>query len=175
MSIQSINPATGEVLETFELFNPTQIDEALAAAHTAFQSWRETDFAERSALFQRLVVYLRANKAELGMRASREMGKPLVESEGEVEKCAWNCEYYAQNAERFLADERIATNATDSYVSYLPLGVVLALMPWNYPFWQVFRFAAPALMAGNTAALKHASNVARCTLEICRIFRKHGF
>ncbi len=175
MSIQSINPATGEVLETFELFNPTQIDEALAAAHTAFQSWRETDFAERSALFQRLVVYLRAHKAELGLRASLEMGKPLVESEAEVEKCAWNCEYYAQNAERFLADERIATNATDSYVSYLPLGVVLALMPWNYPFWQVFRFAAPALMAGNTAVLKHASNVSRCALEIERIFRECGF
>ena len=175
MSIQSINPATGEVLETFELFSPTQIDEALGAAHSAFQSWRETDFAERSALFQRLAAYLRAHKTELGRIASLEMGKPLSEGEAEAEKCAWNCDYYAENAERFLADEKIATNATDSYVSYQPLGVVLALMPWNYPFWQVFRFAAPALMAGNTAVLKHASNVSRCALEIEHIFRECGF
>lgn len=175
MSIQSINPATGEVLETFEPFNPAQIDEALGAAHSAFQSWRATDFAERSALFRRLAAYLRAHKTELGRTASLEMGKPLAESEAEVEKCAWNCEYYAENAERFLADEKIATDATESYVSYLPLGVVLALMPWNYPYWQVLRFAAPALMAGNTAVLKHASNVSRCALEIERIFRECGF
>lgn len=175
MSIQSINPATGEVLETFELFSPGQIDEALTTAHSAFHSWRQTDFAERSTLFRRLAAYLRTHKTALGRLASLEMGKPLSESEAEAEKCAWNCEYYAQNAERFLADERIATNATDSYVSYLPLGVVLALMPWNYPFWQVFRFAAPALMAGNTAVLKHASNVSRCALEIERIFRECGF
>ncbi len=175
MSIQSINPATGEILETFELFSPAQIDEALAAAHTAFQAWRETNFAERSALFRRLAVYLRAHKTELGHLASLEMGKPIAEGEAEAEKCAWNCEYYAENAERFLADETISTNATDSYVSYLPLGVVLALMPWNYPFWQVFRFAAPALMAGNTAVLKHASNVSRCALEMERIFRECGF
>ncbi len=175
MSMQSINPATGEVIETFELFSPAQIDEALGAARRAFHSWRETDFAERSALFQRLAAYLRAHKTALGRIASLEMGKPLPESEAEVEKCAWNCEYYAQNAERFLADEKIATDATDSYVSYQPLGVVLALMPWNYPFWQVFRFAAPAIMAGNTAVLKHASNVSRCALEIERIFRECEF
>lgn len=175
MSIQSVNPATGEILETFELFSPAQIDDALNAAHAAFQSWRETGFAERSTLFRRVATYLRAHKTELGRTASLEMGKPLSESEAEVEKCAWNCEYYAENAERFLADEKIATNATESYVSYLPLGVVLALMPWNYPYWQVFRFAAPALMAGNTAILKHASNVSRCALEIERIFRECGF
>lgn len=175
MSIQSINPATGEVLETFELFSSTQIDEALDAAHRAFKSWRETSFAERSALFLRLAAYLRAHKTELGRLASLEMGKPITESEAEVEKCAWNCEYYAEHAERFLADEKIATSGTDSYVSYLPLGVVLALMPWNYPYWQVLRFAAPALMAGNTAVLKHASNVSRCALEIERIFRECGF
>lgn len=175
MSIQSINPASGEILETFELFSPAQIDEALTASHTAFQSWRETSFAERSALFRRLAAYLRTHKTELGRLASLEMGKPLSESEAEAEKCAWNCDYYAENAEHFLADEKIATNASESYVSYLPLGVVLALMPWNYPFWQVFRFAAPALMAGNTAVLKHASNVSRCALEIERIFRECGF
>src|SRR5947209_238301 len=110
MSIQSINPATGEVLETFELFSPTQIDEALSAAHSAFQSWRETDFNERRALFQRLAAYLRAHKTQLGRVASLEMGKPLSEAEAEVEKCAWNCEYYAENVERFLGDEKIATN-----------------------------------------------------------------
>ncbi len=175
MSIQSVNPATGEVLETFELFSPAQIDDALSAAHTAFRSWRETSFSERGVLFRRLAAYLRAHKTELGRTASLEMGKPMTESEAEVEKCAWNCEYYAEHAERFLADEKIATNATESYVSYLPLGVVLALMPWNYPYWQVFRFAAPALMAGNTAVLKHASNVSRCALEIERVFRECGF
>ena len=175
MTIQSINPATGEVLETFDLFSPTQIDEALASAHSAFKSWRETDFTERSALFRRLAAYLRTHKTELGRLASLEMGKPITEGEAEAEKCAWNCEYYAENAEHFLADEKIATNATGTYVSYLPLGVVLALMPWNYPFWQVFRFAAPALMAGNTAVLKHASNVSRCALEIERISHECGF
>lgn len=175
MSIQSINPATGEVLETFEPFSSRQIDEALAAAHTAFKSWRATDFAERGALFHRLATYLRAHKAELGRIATLEMGKPLAESEAEVEKCAWNCEYYAENAEKFLADESISTNATDSYVSFQPLGVVLALMPWNYPYWQIFRFAAPALMAGNTTVLKHASNVSRCALEVERVFLACGF
>lgn len=175
MSIQSINPATGEVLETFELFSPTQIDEALGAAHQAFRSWRETSFAERGSLFRQLAAYLRGHKTELGRLASLEMGKPIAEGEAEAEKCAWNCEYYADNAEGFLADEHITTNATDSYVSYLPLGVVLALMPWNYPYWQVIRAAAPALMAGNTMVLKHASNVSRCALEIERIFRECGF
>ena len=175
MSIQSINPATGEVLETFELFNSSQIDEALGAAHSAFRSWRETSFAERGDLFRKLAAYLRAHKTELGHLATLEMGKPLAESEAEAEKCAWNCDYYAENAERFLADERITTNASDSYVSYLPLGVVLALMPWNYPYWQVIRAAAPALMAGNTMVLKHASNVSRCALEIERVFRECGF
>lgn len=175
MSIQSVNPTTGEVLETFELFSPAQIDEALDAARSAFKSWRETSFAERSALFRHLAGYLRAHKTELGRITSLEMGKPIAESEAEAEKCAWNCGYYAENAERFLADEHIVTNATDSYVSYLPLGVVLALMPWNYPYWQVIRAAAPALMAGNTMVLKHASNVSRCALELERIFRESGF
>lgn len=175
MSIQSINPATEEILATFELFSPAQIDEALASAHSAFQSWRETDFAERRALFLRVAAYLRAQKTELAREASLEMGKPLLESEAEVEKCAWNCEYYAEHAQRFLADEEVQTSATRSYVAFQPLGVILALMPWNFPYWQVFRFAAPALMAGNTAVLKHASNVSRCALEIERIFRACGF
>ena len=175
MSIQSINPATEEIIERFEPYNQAQIDEALGEAHAAFLQWRETTFAERATLIRRLARYLRDRKAELARIATSEMGKPIVEAEAEVEKCAWNCDYYAENAEKFLADEHIATNATESYVSFQPLGVVLALMPWNYPFWQVLRFAAPALMAGNTAVLKHASNVSRSALEIERAFQECGF
>ncbi|HLH62787.1 MAG TPA: NAD-dependent succinate-semialdehyde dehydrogenase [Ktedonobacteraceae bacterium] len=175
MSIQSINPATGEVIETFEPYTEAQINEALDQARNAFRQWRETSSAERSALFRRIASHLRDHKAELARIATLEMGKPIVEAEAEVEKCAWNCEYYAENAEKFLADQHIATNATDSYVSFQPLGVVLALMPWNFPYWQVFRFAAPALMAGNTSVLKHASNVSRCALEIEKMFVESGF
>jgi succinate-semialdehyde dehydrogenase/glutarate-semialdehyde dehydrogenase len=175
VSIQSINPATGEVIETFEPFSEAQINEALDQARNTFREWRETTFAERGALFHRLAGHLRDSKAELARMATLEMGKPIVESEAEVEKCAWNCDFYADNAEKFLADEHVATNATDSYVSFQPLGVVLALMPWNFPYWQVIRFAAPALMAGNTAVLKHASNVSRCALEIEKMFAESGF
>ncbi|HZU70870.1 MAG TPA: NAD-dependent succinate-semialdehyde dehydrogenase [Ktedonobacteraceae bacterium] len=175
MSIQSINPATGEVIETFEPYTEAQINEALDQTRNAFRQWRETSFAERGALFRRIASHLRDHKAELARTATLEMGKPIVESEAEVEKCAWNCEYYAENAEKFLADQHISTNATDSYVSFQPLGVVLALMPWNFPYWQVFRFAAPALMAGNTSVLKHASNVSRCALEIEKMFVESGF
>src|SRR2546421_11514046 len=175
MSIQSINPTTEEVIETFEPYSDAQVEQALNDARQAFLSWRETSFAERGALFHRLAQYLRAHKAELGRLATLEMGKPIVEAEAEVEKCALNCDYYADNAEKFLADEHVTTNATDSYVAFQPLGVVLALMPWNFPYWQVFRFAAPALMAGNTAVLKHASNVSRCALEIEQMFSESGF
>ncbi len=174
MSIQSINPATEEVIETFEPSTQQQVDEALALARQAFLRWRETTFAERSTLLQRVASHLRAHKAELAHTATLEMGKPITEAEAEVEKCAWNCDFYADNAEKFLADEQIGSNATESYVSYQPLGVVLALMPWNFPYWQVFRFAAPALMAGNTAVLKHASNVSRVALDIERIFQESG-
>jgi succinate-semialdehyde dehydrogenase/glutarate-semialdehyde dehydrogenase len=175
LSIQSINPATEEVLETFELYSQEQVSEALEQARNAFLQWRTSSFAERRALFQRVAHYLRAHKAELARIASLEMGKPLAEAEAEVEKCAWCCEYYSENAEKFLADEHIESNAADSYVSYQPLGVVLALMPWNFPYWQVFRFAVPSLMAGNTAVLKHASNVSRAALEIEKIFVECGF
>src|SRR5689334_21860866 len=175
MSIQSINPATGEVIETFEAYSEAQINEALDQARRAYREWRETTFAERGALFHRIASHLRDHKAELARTATLEMGKPIVESEAEVEKCAWNCDFYADNAEKFLADEPVATSATNSYVEFQPLGVVLALMPWNYPFWQVFRFAAPALIAGNTAVLKHASNVSMCALEMEHIFKACGF
>ncbi len=174
MSIQSINPATEEVIETFELYNETQVHEALHDARHAFLSWRNTSFEQRSVLLKRVAAYLREHKARLAQIATLEMGKPIVEAEAEVEKCAFNCEYYAENAEKFLADESVKANATESYVAFRPLGVVLALMPWNFPYWQVFRFAAPALMAGNTAVLKHASNVSRVALEIEHIFQACG-
>jgi acyl-CoA reductase-like NAD-dependent aldehyde dehydrogenase len=175
MGIQTINPTTGKVLETFEPYSQEQINETLDQARQAFLHWRATTFAQRAESILRVARYLREHKAELARIAVLEMGKSLVEADAEVEKCAWNCDYYAENAQHFLADEKIATNATESYVSFQPLGVVLALMPWNFPYWQVFRFAAPALMAGNTAVLKHASNVSRCALEIERIFQKCGF
>jgi succinate-semialdehyde dehydrogenase/glutarate-semialdehyde dehydrogenase len=174
MGIASINPVNEELLETFEPYSQEQIDEALGAARQAFLHWRTTTFAERSASLLRVAQYLREHKGELARLAVLEMGKSLVEAEAEVEKCAWNCDYYAEHAEHFLRDEQIDSNATQSYVSFQPLGVVLALMPWNFPYWQVFRFAAPALMAGNTAVLKHASNVSRCALAIERAFRESG-
>ncbi|HEU4785594.1 MAG TPA: NAD-dependent succinate-semialdehyde dehydrogenase [Ktedonobacterales bacterium] len=172
MSIESINPATGEVIETFEPFTAQQIDETLARARKTYLHWRATSFAERSALMRRVAATLRARKPDLARIATLEMGKTIAESEAEVEKCAWNCDYYAENAETFLAPERVATNAAESAVEFAPIGVVLAIMPWNFPYWQVIRFAAPAIMAGNTAVLKHASNVSRCALEIERIFRE---
>ena len=174
MSILSINPATEEVIETFEPYTTAQVNQALEQAHKAFVDWRETTFSERATLLHRVASYLRQHKVELARLATLEMGKPIIESEAEVEKCAWNCDFYADNAEKFLANEHIASSATESYVSYLPLGVILALMPWNYPYWQVFRFAAPALMAGNTVVLKHASNVSLTALKIERIFQECG-
>jgi acyl-CoA reductase-like NAD-dependent aldehyde dehydrogenase len=175
MTIRTINPATEEILQSYEQYSQQQIDEALGEAHRAFLQWRDTSFAERGALFHRAAKYLRAHKAELARAATLEMGKPIIESEAEVEKCAWNCDFYAENAEKFLADEHITSNAADSYVAFEPLGVVLAMMPWNFPYWQVFRFAAPTLMAGNTAVLKHASNVSAVALDIERIFQECGF
>src|SRR6266516_3416770 len=174
MSIQSINPATEEVIETFEPYSDDQVNQALDQAQKAFLGWRETRFAERRAILHRVATYLREHKVELARLATLEMGKPIIESEAEVEKCAWNCDFYADNAEKYLTDEQVATNATESYISFLPLGVILALMPWNFPYWQVFRFAAPALMAGNTAVLKHASNVPLTALKLERIFQECG-
>ncbi len=174
MSIQSVNPTNEEVIATFEPYSAAQIDQALEQARHAFNNWRDTSFAERGFLFRRIASYLREHKAELARLATLEMGKPIVEAEAEVEKCAWNCEFYAEKAEQFLADEPVATNASESYVAFRPLGVVLALMPWNYPYWQVLRFAAPALMAGNTTVLKHASNVSLCALEMEKIFQACG-
>ncbi len=174
MSIQSINPATEETIQVFQPFSTKQVDATLDAVSTAFQSWRETSFAERSKHLHTVARFMRQNKERLGRLSTLEMGKPIAEAEAEIEKCAWACDFYADNAQRFLADEDAPTNASQSYVSFLPLGVIFAIMPWNYPYWQVFRFAAAALMAGNTIVLKHASNVSLAALEIERIFSDCG-
>ncbi len=173
--MHSINPATEEVLGSYRILSEQQTEEALNRSQTAFRTWSSEKFPARASLMKRAANYLRQHKARFAHLMTAEMGKPVVESEAEVEKCAWNCDYYADNAERFLCDEPRISNAAESYVQYAPLGVVLAVMPWNYPFWQVFRFAAPALMAGNTAILKHASNVPQCALAIEEIFREAGF
>ena len=173
--IQSVNPATGEVLATFDAASAAQIEQTVGGAQEAFRSWRKTLFRERTALMHRAAAYLRHERSRLAGLITAEMGKPIAEGEAEIEKCAWNCDFYADNAEGFLADEPHPSSATESYVQFPPLGVVLAIMPWNFPFWQVFRFAAPALMAGNTALLKHASNVPQCALAIAEVFRAAGF
>jgi acyl-CoA reductase-like NAD-dependent aldehyde dehydrogenase len=174
-TVNSINPATGAKLESFALHSPAELDTILDAAVAAQRDWSKRSFAERGALMKKAGAYLRANTARFALNATREMGKPIGDAEAEVEKCAWACDFYADNAEKFLADEHLVSTATESYIAYQPLGVVLAVMPWNFPYWQVFRFAAPALMAGNAGILKHASNVTRCALDIEEVFVKSGF
>src|SRR3984893_10418075 len=174
MVLLSVNPTTEDVLQTFEEFSDQQVDAALQQAHDAQRAWRTTSFGERSARLQAVARVLREQKVRLATLATTEMGKPIVEAEAEIEKCAWNCDFYAEHAGWILADERVPSNASESYVAFEPLGVVLAIMPWNCPFWQVIRFAAPALMAGNGAVLKHASNVPGCALAIQEIFEMAG-
>jgi succinate-semialdehyde dehydrogenase/glutarate-semialdehyde dehydrogenase len=172
--MESINPATGEVLGRFPLFASEQIDRALDDAQRAFRSWREASFDDRADVLRRVAEYLRSHKTPLASLITAEMGKPIVQAEAEIEKCAWNCGFFAENAARFLADEPHPSTSAESYVAFDPLGVALAIMPWNFPFWQVFRFAAPALMAGNTAVLKHSSNVPQCALAVEEVFRASG-
>jgi succinate-semialdehyde dehydrogenase/glutarate-semialdehyde dehydrogenase len=174
MSIASINPATGEELKTFEEASQAEIDAALASAASAFLEWRRLSFTERAGFMTRAAADLRANARRYAELITLEMGKPIKQAEAEIEKCAWNCEYFAENAEHFLADEPAPSDAAESYVRFQPLGLVLAVMPWNFPFWQLFRFAAPGLMAGNVAILKHASNVPQCSLAIEGVFRNAG-
>ena len=174
MVMQAINPATEEVLKTYDEFSPGQVDSALQQVYDRQKQWRTTSFAERAAGLKALAGVLRAEKAHFAGTITAEMGKPIVEAEAEVEKCAWNCEFYAENAQRFLTPEHIDIGVTESYVAFEPLGVVLAIMPWNFPFWQVIRFLAPALMAGNTAVLKHASNVPGSALSIEEAVKKAG-
>jgi len=175
MSIESINPTTGEVLERFEETSEPELDRVLSAARAAFLEWRTVPFARRAQRMRNAAGVLRARAAQYARTMTLEMGKPIVQAEAEVEKCAWVCEYYAEHAEAFLAEQPRETDASRSYVRFDPLGPILAVMPWNFPFWQVFRFAAPALMAGNAGILKHASNVPRSALAIEEVFREAGF
>jgi len=174
-SIRSIDPATEEVIATFEPFDDEQIERVLEQARGAFRAWRGRSFAERAVPMKRLAGILRERADRYAGLMTAEMGKPLAEAKAEIEKCAWNCEFYAANAATFLADEPAPSNGKRSYVAFDPLGIVLAVMPWNYPFWQVIRFAAPALMAGNAAVLKHASNVSQCALAVEEAVRDAGF
>ncbi|MBT8378756.1 MAG: NAD-dependent succinate-semialdehyde dehydrogenase [Ignavibacteria bacterium] len=173
--LKSINPATEKTISTFPIMQSDEVNSILELTDTAHNQWKNTNFDLRSKLMQKAANVLAENIDEYSKLMTDEMGKPIVQSRSEVEKCAWVCEYYAENAEKFLTDEIIKTDASKSYVSFQPFGVVLAVMPWNFPFWQVFRFAVPNLMAGNGGILKHASNVSGCALAIEDVFRKAGF
>lgn len=154
---------------------PSEVNNIIDLTADAFEKWKETSFSHRSNLMMKAAQVLKAKREEYSELMTLEMGKPISQSKAEVEKCAWVCEYYADNTEKFLKDELIQTDASKSFVTYQPLGTVLAVMPWNFPFWQVFRFAAPGLMAGNAGILKHASNVSGCALAIEEVFREAGF
>ncbi len=175
MAIQTINPTNGKLIKSFQELNPEQVNEIIENVHNAYLSWRGSKFSERSKLMLNAANLLRENKKKYAETMTTEMGKPVKQAIAEAEKCAWVCEHYAENAESILANEVINTDASESYVQFDPLGIVLAVMPWNFPMWQVFRFAAPALMAGNVGILKHASNVPQTALLIENIFREAGF
>jgi succinate-semialdehyde dehydrogenase/glutarate-semialdehyde dehydrogenase len=175
MPIISQSPATGEVFAQFDELNSEQIENKLALSKSAFAVWKKVSFEDRAEFMRRAAGKIRERKKDLAILMAEEMGKVLKFGDGEAEKCALVCEYYADNAAKFLSDKNIATKAKESFVRFDPLGAVLAVMPWNFPFWQVFRFAAPALMAGNVGLLKHASNVPRCALAIEEVFRDSGF
>ncbi len=175
MSMQAINPATGATIKTYTEMTPAEVVRAIADAHDASRSWKKVPFGERARLMKRAGAVLRERANEYAVLMAQEMGKPIRDGRAEAEKCAWACDYYAENTEAFFAPEVIATDARKSFVTFQPLGVVLAVMPWNFPFWQVFRFAAPALMAGNAGVLKHASNVPGCALAIESVFQQAGF
>lgn len=175
MSLLSINPATGKELQSYTAMNASTVDAVIDEVHAAGPSWRDTSFEERGKLMKKAATVLRDRQSEFAGLISDEMGKTLKEAAGEVEKCAWVCEFYADKAAEFLAPEELESDGSRSRLVYRPLGTVLAVMPWNFPFWQVFRFAAPSLMAGNTALLKHASNVCGCSLAIESVFRDAGF
>jgi succinate-semialdehyde dehydrogenase/glutarate-semialdehyde dehydrogenase len=173
--ISALNPATEEVIASFDAFGPDEVEMALAEAHDAFLGWRERPIAERAVPMRALAALLRGRADRYARLITLEMGKPITEAKAEIEKCAFGCDSFAESAARYLADEEIRANARRSIIAFQPLGVVLAVMPWNFPFWQVVRFAAPALMAGNAGLLKHASNVPQCALAIEEAFRDAGF
>src|SRR3989338_3486157 len=175
MSIQTINPATAQMIRAYEEHTKEEAESILEKTHQAFLSWRKEPFLRKAALLNKAGACLEDKKEQYARLMTEEMGKPITQSRLEIEKCSSACRYYAEHAEGFLSDELIETDASKSYVSFHPLGVVLAVMPWNFPFWQVFRFLAPALMAGNGTILKHASNVPGCALAIEEIIRTAGF
>lgn len=175
MALQTTNPATGEILATFPELTDLEVQAKLDKAAAAFLTWKNTSFAERADLMRKVGNLFRENKERLGKLATLEMGKPVTQAIAEAEKCALACDYYADNAERILAPRSIATEAKESYVLHEPTGIILAVMPWNFPFWQVMRFAAPALMAGNVGVLKHASNVPQCAAAFEEMFTQAGF
>jgi len=175
MAIATINPATGKTLKTFEPFSDREIESKIAIAAELFPKFKNWSFAERAQRMRKAADILEAEKNELAALMTTEMGKTLRSAVDEAVKCAWACRYYADNAERFLADEVIETTASQSFVRYQPMGIILVVMPWNYPFWQVFRFIAPGLMAGNVGLLKHASNVPQCALKVEEILVRAGF
>jgi succinate-semialdehyde dehydrogenase/glutarate-semialdehyde dehydrogenase len=175
MAIATTNPATGEVVQKFNELTDAEVEEKVQRAAETFTTYRKVPFAERARRMIKAAEILETEKDAFGRIMTLEMGKPLRAAVAEAAKCATACRYYAENAERFLADEIVETSAKRSFIRYLPIGPVLAVMPWNFPFWQVIRFAAPALMAGNVGLLKHASNVPQCALKIEEIFRRAGF
>ncbi len=175
MLIRSVNPYNGELLNEFEEYDVKQINSSIEKAERAYKAFKTTSFEYRSKLIQRCAEVLRENKKVFAEQITNEMGKVIKESLAEVDKSAWVCEYYAEHAENFLASEKLNTKDGASYIAYDPIGIVLAVMPWNFPLYQVLRFAPPAIMAGNVVLLKHASNVPQCALSIEEIFRKAGF
>src|SRR6202035_5923079 len=175
MAIATINPATGQTIKKFEALTDSQVDQKIQRAAESFPKFRKLTFADRGRMMMRAAEILEAEKDSLAHLMTLEMGKTLRSAVDEAVKSAWVCRYYAENAERFMADEVIETTASRSYVHYQPLGPILVVMPWNYPFWQVFRFIAPGLMAGNVGVLKHASNVPQCALKIEEIMLRAGF
>jgi succinate-semialdehyde dehydrogenase/glutarate-semialdehyde dehydrogenase len=175
MKLESINPTTGELIQSFDEISDADLDAALQRAQQTFQTYRKTSFGERAGWLNKAAQILEGESDQWGRLMTQEMGKTYKAAVAEAQKCAWGCRYFAENGARFLADEAIKTDADKSYVRHLPLGPVLAVMPWNFPFWQVVRFAAPALMAGNVGLLKHASNVSRCALALQEIFQRAGF
>ena len=173
--LQSINPFNQEVIQDYKEHSQYEINQIILKANNEFTKWKQTNFNERAKLLRNTASILKKNIEKYSKIMTMEMGKPIRESRAEIEKCVWVCEYYAENGQRFLSPQKIKTDASKSYVTIQPLGVILAVMPWNFPFWQVFRFAAPTLMAGNVGILKHSSNVSGCALAIEQIFRYADF
>src|SRR5208337_5696132 len=175
MAIATINPATGKTEKTFQALTDAQVDQKLQRAVETFKTYRKVPFAERARMMRKAGELFESEKEQHGRKMTLEMGKTLSSAVAEAAKCATACRYYAENAERFMTDEVVETSAKRSYIHYQPIGPILAVMPWNFPYWQVVRFASTALMAGNVGLLKHASNVPQCALALEDVFRRAGF